>query len=232
VGGNVVWKIVVDVEADVIVKVSELDAAPPGFRTVTDADPGAAIRLAGTCAVNCDELTKLVPDNADPFHTICAPDKNPCPLSVNVKAAPPAIAEVGLNVDIGGEATFEIANGSTFDVALVPLGLMIVILTVPEPAISPALTIAVNCEELTNVVGSSPPFQAMAAPLAKLLPLAVSVNCPPPTVAEFGLSELSTGVLAAPTVKASAFEAVDPVTTVMLADPAEASRLLETEASN
>ena len=68
--------------------------------------------------------------------------------------------------------------------------------------------------------------------MTKLLPLAVSVNCPLPTVADVGLMEIRIGVFGAPIVKATAFETVVPVTTVTLAVPAVAIRVFETDAVN
>ncbi len=51
-------------------------------------------------------------------------------------------------------------------------------------------------------------------------------------MAEFGLTELRMGVLDAPIVKGTEFEVDEPDTTVTLAVPADAMRLLDTEACN
>lgn len=85
---------------------------------------------------------------------------------------------------------------------------------------------------LTKVVESNPPFHTMVAPLAKLLPFAVKVNCAPPTVAVFGLNDTSTGVFGAPMVNRTAFDVVVPVATVTLAAPAVTSNVLDTDACN
>ena len=54
-----------------IEKVTELEAAPPGFWTVMLALPIFAIRLPGTVAVNCVPLTKVV-TSGEPFHCTVA----------------------------------------------------------------------------------------------------------------------------------------------------------------
>jgi hypothetical protein len=65
---------------------------------------------------------------------------------------------------------------------------------VPAVAISAAVIAAVNCVELTNVVVRLLPFHCATEVLMKLLPFKVSVNAAPPAVAEFGVSEVSTGI--------------------------------------
>ena len=57
---------------DVIVKVSEFEAPAPGLTTAMVAVPAAAIRLAGTAAVNCVALTKVVVSDVV-FHRTIAP---------------------------------------------------------------------------------------------------------------------------------------------------------------
>jgi hypothetical protein len=87
----------------VIVKVVELELAPPGFSTVTVALPAFWIRVLGTCAVNCvavlDRVVKVVP-----FHCTVEFETKPVPFIVKVNATLPAGTEVGLNEEIAGDA--------------------------------------------------------------------------------------------------------------------------------
>ena len=79
-----------------IVKVCVLEtAAAPVVVTPTVAVPVLAISVAGTLAVNCVALTKVVVRLA-PFQvTVDWPLIKFVPLTVKVKVAPPAPAEVG-----------------------------------------------------------------------------------------------------------------------------------------
>ena len=79
-----------------ILKVSALEAALPGFTTVTLAVPAFAIRLPGTVAVNCVPLTKLV-ESCEPFHCTVAAEAKLVPLTVSVNVGPPTVAPFGLS---------------------------------------------------------------------------------------------------------------------------------------
>ncbi len=79
-----------------ILNVSALETALPGFTTVTLALPTFAIRLPGTTAVNCVPLTKVV-ESAEPFHCTVAPDTKLEPLTVSVNVAPPTVAPFGFS---------------------------------------------------------------------------------------------------------------------------------------
>ena len=68
----------------------------PAINTVILAVPGAAIKFAGTAAVNWALLTKVVV-NPVLFHCTTAVEVKPAPLTVSVKAGPPAVAESGLS---------------------------------------------------------------------------------------------------------------------------------------
>jgi hypothetical protein len=97
-------KLVIAGAGGLIVKPTALEADPPGLVTLTLALPAAAIRLAATDAVSCVALTNVV-GMAVPFHLTVEPDKKPVPFTVRVKAAPPAVAEVGLTPVMPGPAT-------------------------------------------------------------------------------------------------------------------------------
>jgi hypothetical protein len=60
----------------------------------TDAVPVDAIKAAGTFAVSCPEDTKVVV-RLLPFQVIWVPCEKFVPLTVRVKAGPPATAELG-----------------------------------------------------------------------------------------------------------------------------------------
>ena len=67
------------------------------FSTVTEAVPAAAMSLAGIWAVSWVALTKAVV-RAAPFHCTPEPLTKLLPVTVSVKAAPPATALLGESV--------------------------------------------------------------------------------------------------------------------------------------
>jgi hypothetical protein len=77
-------------------KYSVGDVPPPGggLVTVTQAVPAAATLAAGTVAVNCEPLTKVVA-NGVPFQFTVAPDTNPVPFTVRVKPGLPGVTAAG-----------------------------------------------------------------------------------------------------------------------------------------
>jgi hypothetical protein len=86
-----------------------------------------------------------------------------------------------------------IVNVLAADVPPPGVGVNTVTDVVPAVAISAAVIWAVSCVWLTNVVGRLLPFQRTTDVMAKLLPVAVSVNATPPAVVLVGLIELSVG---------------------------------------
>jgi hypothetical protein len=78
-----------------IVNEAPADVAPL-LPTVTVAVHGEAIRLLLTVAVNLVEFMNVL-GKAAPFHCTTAPAANPLPLTVRVKADPPAISLLGLS---------------------------------------------------------------------------------------------------------------------------------------
>ena len=207
----------------VMVKVALADGTPFST-TVTLAGPAAAMRLAGTWAVNCVALTKVVV-SALPFHWTTAPEAKPVPLTVRVKAAPPAVAPLGLSEEITGPPL--IVKVAPPDVT--PFSTTVTV-TVPGAAIRLAATCAVNCMEFTKVVVSAVPFHWTTAPEAKPVPVTVKVNAGPPAVAEFGLSVVITGV--AVMVKVALGDVTPFSTTVTVALPGAAMRAAPTCAVN
>ena len=78
-----------------IVNDAAFDVPPDeGFVTVTVAVPAVAISAAVIAAVNCVALTNVVV-LAAPLNFTTDVDTKPVPLTVRVKAAPPAVALVG-----------------------------------------------------------------------------------------------------------------------------------------
>jgi hypothetical protein len=65
-----------------------VDTVPPALVTVIFMLPALAISAAGTAAVNCVELTKVV-TSPDPFQLTVAPERKLVPFTVSVNADPP-----------------------------------------------------------------------------------------------------------------------------------------------
>ncbi len=206
-----------------MVNVAPLDVTPPET-TVMVAVPCDAMRLADTDAVNCVAPTYVV-GSADPFQSTTAPEANPLPFTVSVKAAPPAVALDGLNELMGGGVLM--VNAAPPDVTPPDTT---VIVAVPGDAIRPADTDAVTCVVLTYDVDSADPFQSTTAPEANPLPFTVNVNAAPPAVVLEGLSELIAG--GGLTVNGAPPDVTPPETTVMGAVPGDAIRLADTDAVN
>ena len=93
-----------------IAKVTK-EAVPTELVTATCAVPGAPIRPAGTKALISVALTYVVA-RAVPLHTAVESVVKFVPLMVNVKAAPPGVAEDGLRPVICG-ASDEIGQFNT-----------------------------------------------------------------------------------------------------------------------
>jgi hypothetical protein len=87
-----------------------------------------------------------------------------------------------------------IVNVTALDVAPQVPGFTTVIEAVPAVAMREAGTVAVSCVEEANVVVSAVAFQFTSEVETKFVPLTVNVKSVPPTVAQFGFSELIVGV--------------------------------------
>jgi hypothetical protein len=123
----------------VTVKTAE-EEIPETVLTLMPAVLAAAIRLAGTRAVNCVELMNVLGNSVDPHHKVQFEVKF-VPFTVSVKALPPTYALAGLRLVIVG------AGGLTVKAALwlAPLTLLTVMLAVPAVAIKLAGTAAITC---------------------------------------------------------------------------------------
>jgi hypothetical protein len=120
------------------------------------------------------------------------------PVTVRVKAGPPAVAELGEMVVRVGTGLFAGLMVKVWAEEVPPpgVGLKTVTLAVPWVAMSEARIAAVSCEAETYVVVLSAPFQRTLEPEMKLLPVTVRVKADPPAVAELGLmlERLGTGL--------------------------------------
>src|SRR5262249_7669462 len=116
----------------------------------------------------------------------------PVPLSVSVKDGPPAETEFGLKLVSVGTGLLTV-NVTLLDVPPPGAGLKTVTCAVPATAMSPAGICAVNCVELTKVVGRSAPFQRTTEPLMKFVPVTVKVKAAPPVITAFGFKLVSVG---------------------------------------
>jgi hypothetical protein len=178
-----------------IVNVCAPEVPPPGagFDTVTDAVPAEAMSAAVICAVSCVLLPNVVARWL-PFH--CTTDElmKFVPVSVSVKAAPPAVAldgEIELSVGLGFGAVM--VNVLAVDAPPPGVGLNTVTGTVPAAAMSAAVIWAVSWVLLPNVVLLALPFQRTTDEVLKFVPVTVSVNAAPPAVAFDGEIEVSVG---------------------------------------
>ena len=125
--------------AGVMVNVTALEAGPDGLAKVICADPGCAMSVAGTPAVTCVPLTKVVV-SAVPFNDTTAPDTKPIPFTVKVKVVPPALTVEGEMLVITGAAGVMV-NASALETTL---PLLTVTDADPGCAIRFELTVAVN----------------------------------------------------------------------------------------
>jgi len=120
------------------------ELVPALVATVMLAVPVEAMRLAGTAAVSCVELT-LVVARAELFQFTTALESKLAPFTVSVNAEPPTVTEDGLMVVMLGAGSW-IVKVLT---ALVPAFVVTVMLEVPAEAIKLAGTLAVTVVPLT-----------------------------------------------------------------------------------
>ena len=148
-----------------IVNVIAFDVPPPGepFTTVTEAVPAVAMSAAEMEAVSTVLLEKVVVRGA-PFQFTTEVVTKPEPLTVSVKATPPAVALLGEIEPIAGTGLL-IVNVFAFDVPP-PGGLFTTVTeTVPAAAMSAAEMEAVTIVLLANVVARADPFQFTTEPV-------------------------------------------------------------------
>src|SRR6185437_3811073 len=127
-----------------------------GFTTVIFTAPVLAIWAAVTCACSSVSETNVVVI-AVPLNRTVAPDRNPVPLTVRVKSAPPATADPGVTSVIAG-AGIVIVKFCAFEAPPPGVGLATVMASTPVADASAALIEACNVVSETNVVGRALPF--------------------------------------------------------------------------
>ena len=136
-------------------------------------------------AVTWPALTKVVERSA-PFQRTTDVEMKLLPLTVSVKPAPPAVAEVGLMLVMLGTGFGSLMVKVT-EFELPSNKVKTVMAAVPALAMSLAEISAVSLLKLEKVVGRSAPFQRTTDRGVKLLPLTVRVKAGPPAKAEVGL---------------------------------------------
>jgi hypothetical protein len=177
--------------ACVIVKFRALDAAPPGFITVTEAVPALVRSVAGIAAVSWVAPTKVVLRFV-PFQSTTEPFTKLLPVTVSVKAGPPAAALLGeRELNVGAGAACVIVKFRALDAA--PPGFTTVTEAVPALVRSVAGIAAVSRVAPTKVVLRFVPFQSTTEPFTKLLPVTVSVKASPPATVLLGESVANVG---------------------------------------
>src|SRR3989454_1016756 len=173
------------------VRAAEVPPPGVGVMTVTEAVPAPGLSAAVIAAVSWMVLTKVVVRVA-PFQRTVDPFTNPVPLTVSVKAAPPAVALVGVSPVIVGMG---LSTGNVCAAEVPPPGVGVNTVTcgVPAVAMSAAVIAAVSCVALMTVVVRVLPFQRTVEPLTKLAPFTVRVNASPPANPLPGVRLLTVG---------------------------------------
>ena len=198
-----------------IVKVTAFDVPPPGagLVTVTGTDPTVVTSVAGTVAVNCVALTKVVA-RAAPLNLTTEVLTNPVPFTISGKPAEPAKIMEGDSEVITGAGLFAtvMVSVSAFDVPPPGAGLVTVIDAEPAFAISVAGIEAFTCVALTNVVVCGAPLKLTTELAIKPVPFTVSENAAEPAAMLAGASEVivGAGLFAALIVKFTAAEVPPP----------------------
>src|SRR5207249_4118769 len=177
-----------------VMNVRAADVPPPGagLNTVTEAVPGVATSTAGMAAVSCVALTNVVVRGA-PFQRTSEPVTKLLPVTVRVKAAPPAVALAGASPLTTGTGLAAIVNVWALEVPPPGSGVKTVTEAVPTAARSAAGMAAVSCVPLTNVVVRAVPFQRTSEVATKFVPVTVSVKSVPPAAALLGVRVESVG---------------------------------------
>jgi hypothetical protein len=188
------------------------DPGEGGLKTLMLAVPEMAIRAALTVAWTCVALALTVakvvcvPLGTAPHKTCEPPDgsdvgRKLLPVTVNVNAAPPAVAQAGARLETIGSGLPGglMMNASGFESPLVPApewGCSVLTNAVPGFASSDAGTVAEMLPPttlpLTSVctcVAMVLPFHCTTVLATNPLPVTVSVNCWLPAVAFAGESE-------------------------------------------
>ena len=164
---------------------------PPFVETVTFATPTAAMSAAVMAAFKVVLETNVVAC-AEPFHSTVEDEMKLLPDTIRVKAAPPMMAEPGVNEVIPGTAGV-IVNVRTEEVPPPGEGLTTVTLAVPVEVTSPAVMAAFKLVLETKVVERALPFHWTVEVGKKFVPVTVNVNAALPATTEVGLTVVRVG---------------------------------------
>ena len=125
-----------------------------------------------------------------------APETKLEPVTVRVKADPPAVAELGAVEVRVGTGLFPAVTVKVFPAEVPPpgAGLKTVTVGLPAVAISDARIAAESWVEEMTVVVRSTPFHRTLDPETKLVPVTVRVKAGPPATADAGESVEMAGV--------------------------------------
>jgi hypothetical protein len=128
----------------VTLKLTAVEVPPPGagFVTVTGKEPAVAMSVAVMDAVMAVELMNVVA-LALPLKLTTAPLTKPVPVTLNMNAPLPTLAEVGLRIVTVG-AGLLMVNDKFPDVPPPGAGFMTVTFTVPAVRMAEAGMVAVN----------------------------------------------------------------------------------------
>jgi len=147
--------------------------------------------VAVMLAVSCVEDTKVVV-RLEPFQRTTEVVTKFVPVTVRVKAGPPAMADVGLIPVVVGRG-FMMVKDCPFDVPPPGVGLKTVTVRVAPAAMSVAEIVAFNSVGETYVVGRFAPFHRTTEVATKFVPFTVRVKPGLPAVVEVGLSPVVVG---------------------------------------
>jgi hypothetical protein len=178
--------------AATMVKVSAAELPTPGVRTVTEAVPGWANRLAGTTATNWVLLTKVVA-RLVLLNWTTELDTKLLPVTTKVRSLVPAVAEVVLRLLSTGRLAGEPRMVKVSAAELPAPGVKTVTEAVPAWVNRLAGTTAINWVLLMKVVDKLVPFHCAVEWTEKLVPLRVKIRPPVPWAAELGLILVSVG---------------------------------------
>jgi hypothetical protein len=171
-----------------ILKFTEFELPPPsaGFVTNTCALTAVATAAASTDAVRLVELTNVVV-RAVPPNVINEAGTKFVPLTVSVKAAPPATALFGeIRAIVGTGLPPLMVKFTEFEVPPPGAGLVTLTGAVPVVAMAAAGMVTINSVELTNVMVSAVLPNRTIEAETKFVPFTVSVNAAPPAMALVG----------------------------------------------
>lgn len=135
--------------------------------------------------------TKVVA-SAVPLNSTVAPERNPVPVTVRVKPAPPATADPGVSRVMLG-AAIVIVNGCEFDAPPPGAGFVTAIFAIPVAAASAAVKPACNVVLEIKVVGRALPFSRIVDVETNPVPVTVTVNAGLPCGTKGGLRLATVG---------------------------------------